>query len=521
MKEMPQTNKFPQVLSKKIKNLIGIEYDYFFENYPDLQNSFLTYLFKYIFNLFEKRFQVRLYIELPDSLRIISADTWSLAPIVNSLKRAGIISHVEQLPTRHDEPTLLRYFSLLPGLSRYNSLNGLGHSFLSTREALIASISEAVERYCYRDFLPPAASIKRSSYKAFSGRAIDPSTIVGVTKEVRNQSDNVFLNSYSSETEFTWIKGRSLLTERDTWLPLHLVTFNPILRQEFLQRREPMIRETVSTGAAVGCSKTSAIYRGLCEVVERDAFMITYLNKLTPPQIPPASLQNPSFSFIKRQLHKHGLKLFLLQLPTDFPVHVVMAYIQSKQGRGLPFSLGFKTDLSLETACYGAVKEALNSRIALQSMKEYYQRIDSSAEPKAGLFEDWFFRRAHPWLTNPAWEADITFLIKGHELETNEVKVFSPANDSYRKKLLFLNNFIKSENIEAVYIENTTKNLLLAGKESNYPLRSFFVVMPTLQPMHLIEEFACYGGERLKSVPGKLGYKIDQNFINKHPHPIV
>ena len=43
-----------------------------------------------------------------------------------------------------------------------------------------------------------------------------------------------------------------------------------------------MLRWAVTTGLATGQSLEEAIAKGILEVVERDAFMISYLNRLSP-----------------------------------------------------------------------------------------------------------------------------------------------------------------------------------------------------------------------------------------------
>lgn len=523
MGKVEQVKKFPRSLPEECTPVVGIHFKTFFNKYSKLgKGETLSRIYEFFFRLFENWYGVRLYIELPDTLKDIHPDIWDLGHMISALKKEDILSHVEMLPNRHDEPMLYRYHSVLPNLpGPFHSLNGVGHSFFSEKEALLTSIGEAVERNCYRHFFPDDSITIKSTYRELKDNAINPLRITGISDEIRKKSSDIRLRPIIEDTNLTWVQGFSLVYGYSTWIPLQLVTVNPIIQQGFVSGKETIIRQSVSTGAAVGQGKSDALYRGICEVIERDAFMITYLNCIAPPKIKLSDLTDERLSFIKRQFEKHNLEAFVLRLPTDFPVHSIMVYLRDKKKQSPYFSLGFKTDLDLDTACYGAMKEALNARIANRFTLERVDSLDSDPMQRKEYEQSELYTRVHQWLTNPDWVSQIEFLIGGEEVEVSSLPQFSAATGSFEDKLSFLTSFLEKENIEAVYVENTTKNLKKACHIGSFSLRSYFVVIPSLQSMHLSEDFACNSGVRLKSVPEKLGYTVDADFINPLPHPVV
>ena len=83
-----------------------------------------------------------------------------------------------------------------------------------------------------------------------------------------------------------WVKGVELLTGDEIWVPAQTVYLNyiDVVSQRLIKggRPEPMYYPTTSSGAAAGTSLEDAIYKGLLELIERDAFMKTWMCKLPP-----------------------------------------------------------------------------------------------------------------------------------------------------------------------------------------------------------------------------------------------
>src|SRR5262249_33636160 len=82
---------------------------------------------------------------------------------------------------------------------------------------------------------------------------------------------------FTADTEVAWVKGRTLLSREPAWLPAELVYLSDTACAE------GPIGYATSSGAACGETSTATIERGLCELLERDAFMIIWAGALSMP----------------------------------------------------------------------------------------------------------------------------------------------------------------------------------------------------------------------------------------------
>src|SRR5205823_13179253 len=80
-------------------------------------------------------------------------------------------------------------------------------------------------------------------------------------------------------TRVAWVEGRSLPRGEQAWLPAELVFLAPI------DGMDAPIGYATSSGTACAESRTDAIVRGLCEILERDAFMLVWANRLSLPRL--------------------------------------------------------------------------------------------------------------------------------------------------------------------------------------------------------------------------------------------
>lgn len=128
------------------------------------------------------------------------------------------------------------------------------------------------------------------------------------------------------------------------------------------QHDEPLLRFPISTGAATGVSLDDALYRGICEVVERDAFMITYLNKIVSPQVNLFSIKDKTIYDIANIFKRYKLELVILNLTTDLQIPVFAAVTLDRTGLGPAVSVGLKAGFNIKETIIGAIEESLMVR---------------------------------------------------------------------------------------------------------------------------------------------------------------
>lgn len=513
------SKRFLDTLSKNLKMYVGMEHKSFLRFFPVVSKKdvLLYKIYLSLFNFFEHYFDVHIYIQPPPSLKNIKPELWNLMYYASKLKEEGILSHVHRLTGFYDEPSLFRYKSVIAGEDD-DSFHGVGHSLFSEEKALLTSLGEVVERYCFRNFSPAPSQIKNSSYKEIKDDALDPFSFSGTSEEFRRKSVSSRLQPFTDEDVFRWVKGYSLTQNKKIWIPWQPISTHPSINKMLLEKKEPIIRLPISTGSAAGEKKEDAIYRGICEIIERDSFMITYLNTLSPYKIKSSDFKNKEIISIRKQLDKYGLDFHIMYLPTDTPCHVVMAVLvpRNKDINDRPhFSIGMKSDFNLDTAVIGATSEALNARIAIRGMLKDVD-LNSGPEPddKEAIGQ---LDRLYMWHTRPELFSKIEFLWKGKYINFKDIPSF-PFTASYEDKVKIFVNHFKKQNYEVAYVENSTPAVRKISKKNKYSFRSFFVIIPKMQPMHLFELMPYFSGERIKSVPKKLNYKVDDS-INTFPHP--
>jgi ribosomal protein S12 methylthiotransferase accessory factor len=131
------------------------------------------------------------------------------------------------------------------------------------------------------------------------------------------------------------------------------------------ERFVPML----STGIAAGTRYDEALLRGLCEVVERDAFAITWLRHGAPPRVPTkASCLGPGARSVVDDLEADRFEVSLFDLTLDIAIPVAMAAITDRRKDELP-----QTVLGL--GCSPWPTQALEKALAeaLQQMTNRYE----------------------------------------------------------------------------------------------------------------------------------------------------
>lgn len=434
-----------------------------------------------------------------------SAEFWLPLALAAELKTKKIIAGIERLPAISDEPKLFRYLAQIEDSEASRTArnpNGLGVSLRSESEAMLIAVAEAYERSCFILYMPEYRL--ETSYRQIRNTALPIFSLAGLSEEDRRKGHPRYNLDVNERTIFRWVKGFSLTQSRPQWLPLQLVTLN----YDFF-RREPVLRLPISTGSAVGFSLENALINGILEIVERDAFMITYLKRLTPQRLDLTEIATavPELRAIIESCIHHNLQLSIVRLPTDVPCHVILAVVHGPAGSP-SLALGAKANLDLAQAVRGAVCEAISSRIFLA---ETLPRIPPSDIPKVSEPERIDrLERLYIWANQPELMESILFLFSGPILRWSDVKPYS--HHTAREAMRHLMTFFRKEKIEVSYVLNAPE-----GK-SIESLTSVKVIIPTFQPMHLIESLPYFSGARLTEIPRKLGYAVDAS-INRIPHP--
>ena len=458
-----------------------------------LRRSFSVEIIKKVIKFLEKYLGSTVLIKIPAELSEIEGVAYEFINTAYKLQKLGVINNIIKIIGYPDEPLMYQYYA-----SSVRKATGWGVDFFSKEKALWKSLGEATERYLWYNSDRFFQNRKICSYRDLKGRALNIFSLAGFSEEQKNKHS---ILQFDENTVFGWIPARFLVSRKILFCPVQLVS--AYYRDK---NTEPMLRWGVTTGLSTGQSLKEAIVKGALEVIERDAFMISYLNKLSPPIIDLEYLsdQDEEIAKIIKNFKRYNLEIYILQLPTDFPVYVNLAILIDRTGLGPAVSVGASANFDFKTALLTSLSESLVVRHSLKNI--FKKKIDLK---KIGREE-----RVVYW-AKPENLPKIEFFLKGEKIKIDLSQGFYKTKNNknnYKEKLRILNTELEKKNYKTCYVELTTKEIKKIG------LRCVQVVIPELQPLHLHESIPYFGGKRLKEVPLKFGYQ-PAKVLNQIPHP--
>ena len=420
--------------------------------------------------------------------------------------KTGIIKILDKNPFFNDEPKFFQYFTKICDTSFFSDVKNedryAGGFSIDEENAKTKALGEAIERYCLSIYKND--DLITASYNNLNG-ALNPNTVVNFSEKQMKEIDDTF--KFDENTSFRWVKGYSPFLEKSIFLPVQLI-YVP-----YYYDNEPIIRFPITTGAACSSSLSGAIYRGICEVVERDAYMITYLNRLPLHPIDTEKIVDEGIQRIHRLFEEYHLEWYLYDITTDVPIPVFMSILIDRSCSGPAVSVGLKCSLNISNAMIGSAEEAQSSRLWIreETLKHpNFRTINYSYEnfvelEKRGLY----------W-ANGYMIQHLDFLLENEKIEY-EKNINNNFKDSIKKLRCVMSAF-KEKGIDFAIKEVTTPDV------AEFGFRVVKVIIPNLQPLYLDERFRYFGGKRLYEIPKLLGYvdhESNEENLNQIPHPFL
>ena len=406
-----------------------------------------------------------------------------------------------------DEPKFFQYFSqLIDSQNSKTAAHGTasGFSFFSQKLAVLKCLLEALERYALKNY--DKETLTFSTSDKLRKQCLNISEVSSFSDKQRRANSNLQLNINGP---FNWVLGKKLPGLEDTYIPAQLVYLS--YRRKL---GEGLIRMPISTGAASGTAYSAAIYRGICEIIERDAFMITYLNKLQRHRVPLEKSTNKDIQKILTIAKDYKLDVYTYDITTDLGIYTFLSVVRDSTGLAAALSTGLKSSLKPTEALIGSLQEAFHPRTWLRREKDNFKGNKSELHKPYELST-----RGVLWSTPGAVE-EIGFLLHSMK-ETKNIDDYKDKS----KKTSFENLQKIIEMINSLgyasYFVDITPNLPGIKKS---PIKVVMAVIPELQPLYLDERYPYHGGSRLYSVPVKLGYLKTlnkENTLNSFPHPFL
>lgn len=279
-----------------------------------------------------------------------------ISGLLQTLKNNGIV--LSNFPDeRYNDAPFFYWAAFMPVYAK-NATDGimkdasLGHGFgKEAEEVLSKAIGEVLERYFLtlyhkKDLIQ--ASVNDLRKRRVS--TIDLKLLPSFSKEQKSQFPN---RRYNDDSVFYWEKIKRLSTEDTIYCPAQLVYWNYKLEIE-----EPFLLEANTNGAGGFFTKEGAILSGLYELIQRDSFLIYWLNSLTPKRVNPKSVLDDNFQKLLGESERYGFDIHCLNITSDTRVPAFAVIISDPSGHGPSFSLGAGCQADPIKALYRAFEEA-------------------------------------------------------------------------------------------------------------------------------------------------------------------
>lgn len=428
----------------------------------------------------------------------------------------GIINEILLYPSTNDDGRL--YLTSVLHTNIYHMSNiiyGFNHNasvinnrfvFCAGGKSTILKISlnqacgETIERYCA--CFPNG--LNYSSYDELR-RENKSAVVPPMFNKYQYITQNFPYSPFDPKKPIYWRSCFNLISKEEIYYPADLIYLMNV------PKSEGIIGYATSSGCAAGRGYMQAIYRGLCECIERDASMRTWYSKI------PAKLINvQSSSWLSGTISKYterpDIEYLFLHFLTDFPIHVIACLIIDNSPRNIGAICGISADLNAENAVYSALTEAIQLESAMKVLK---------ARMKA-LPEDYMLIRSglskviEYYAKNPLKINDISWLISpASSIPINSLENFDQNGDA-GKNIRFLVKALDNKKMALLLCDLTTCDVAETG------FRVIAAKVPELIPLSVYPNPPYLGNQRFfdleyLGIKKRLGYEDMNRMVCPFP----
>lgn len=418
---------------------------------------------------------------------------------------ASLIRHLVEIRPAAGSPRIFNASCLLsPTVSLFgaNVPGATGAAGLTLESAMLAAMGEAVERYS-------AAAIPWNELVRATQAELGPAAI-GIDAFALHPPEQYLepgfpLTPWSADLPIYWRTCRSLLTGQTHQVPAPQIYVPYLYRHR--EGRSDFVSMAVSTGAACHATREQAWLGGLYECIERDAFMITWMRRLSMPRI--AWEDDPELSRLY-QAHYAGceVKFHLFDITLDIPVPTVLCIAEGIGRTGRIAVVGCATRATLHEACAKALLEASQcmswAHYLLEHRRDWKPTSDYSNVVE---FEDHVRMYLDPEMLD-----HLDFLL--HTERSIEMDAKAESAIPVAQALGRAVAAVGAAGFDVLETELTTRDIADLG------LHVVKVIVPGLVPLTADHRYPALASPRFRGVPHKLGLCDDGAFdFNPIPHP--
>lgn len=362
------------------------------------------------------------------------------------------------------------------------------------KTAEYSAVGESIERLAAGCYNPPQ---NLCAWNELKHNAVHPNRFTLFSEE-QYATDKFPYNIFSENTKVNWSKSINLMNGVEEYVPLSLVKL-PYRSVKSEERISPAI----STGLALGNSKEAAILSGIFEVVERDAFTVSWFLKLPPNK----KLKIEEYIQDFQNICSNNYVCNAYDISIDNLFHTILVTIHDKTSNN--FMIGAATRFTVEEAVKKAFLEAAQGITYVEMLVRNYKDHK--------LIEDFdkinsFQKHAAFYSIYPEMRKEVGYILDENfdfeERKDSNFKIEDISNLSKKEMLNIAIETVKNSGFSINYVDITTAELKNLGVEAAR------ILIPGLQSLHGTHTYRFLNTKRLESF--SRGSNIE---INTYPHP--
>jgi ribosomal protein S12 methylthiotransferase accessory factor len=439
--------------------------------------------------------------------------------------KTGLISALVKDPY-YSIAMITAWIGINNGGEGHAQMSGTGRT-LSYEQSQLAAIAEALERYGGQRPKTKRITVE-ATYQQLGEQALDPTTL-GLHTAEQYALPRFRYVAYHHDLLCPWVWGYSFKRQAPILVPKHVGYYGALrLGTKPTDGGTCSIEQSafvyeISNGCALGNCLEEAIYYGILEVAERDAFLMTWYAQLSVPRLDPRSATDPEVSLMLENIESaSGYTIYVFNTTLDHGIPCCWVMAVDEQDRdNMPKALcaagshpnpelavlnalqelemmvkrpfdDFQTqrEAALEMLIDPLAVKEMEDHSLLYYLPEAFERLsflsDSSASPQTfqEAFADFYSRKPTLDLRD-----DLTALIEHYVVH----------------------------GIDIVVVDQT------APEHAAQDFHCVKVIMPGMLPMTFGHQYRRHTGfQRLYHLPAQLGYRngpLTDADINPHPHP--
>lgn len=421
--------------------------------------------------------------------------------------KVGLISVLEEVRPEPGAPNFFHFrarASDTSAFARETNFRDSGGAATTRDAAMAKAIGEAIERYSPALF--DVEQLPLFAWRDARSAAVPPGEFALYADDQYAEPGFPWL-PFRDDTVVRWTPATDLHSRAEILVPACRV-FMPY--NYYLGSGDTPIDQPISTGLACHASYAKAARVAFCEVIERDAVMITWQAAISPPAIRIETLPDDLYDLVQR-FESKGLKVDMFDITTDNEVPTILSTLRGLNPAQAALVVAAAASLDAAEAARKSLEELAHTRRYCQWVKTHAARL----VPDPPAFECVVDQMTH-----------LGFYVDQHNLHYASFLFASDRGIDFE----VLHN--RASGDEAADLDALVSAIAATGERpliadltssdvASLGISVVRAIVPGYQPLHMGFQLRSRGGRRLYDVPQRLGHRGIRRgeADNPAPHP--